>query len=65
LAVLELYLFFYYLGSSVAGSAGGLFFWRAGWPRVASLVGALACCALLVAPRLAKIPPPRHLVAKN
>jgi MFS transporter, YNFM family, putative membrane transport protein len=59
-----LYLFFYYLGSSVTGSAGGLFFSRAGWPGVATLVGAFAGCALIVARRLAEVPPPRHL-AKN
>jgi YNFM family putative membrane transporter len=57
-----LYLFFYYLGSSVVGAAGGLFFSAARWPGVALLVGALAGCALLVALRLAKVPPPRHLV---
>jgi YNFM family putative membrane transporter len=56
-----LYLFFYYLGSSVMGAAGGLFFSAARWPGVALLVGALAGCALLVALRLAKVPPPRHL----
>ncbi|WP_246731567.1 MFS transporter [Methylocapsa sp. S129] len=56
-----LYLFFYYLGSSVAGSAGGWFFSRAGWPGVAGWIGALACGALIVALRLARTPPPRHL----
>jgi YNFM family putative membrane transporter len=56
-----LYLLFYYLGSSVAGSTGGLFYSFAGWPGVALLVGGLAVCALWIALRLAKIPPPRHL----
>ena len=41
-----LYLFFYYLGSSVAGSAGGLFCARGGWPGVAALVGGLGLAAL-------------------
>jgi MFS transporter, YNFM family, putative membrane transport protein len=59
-----LYLFFYYLGSSMAGSAGGWFFSRAGWPGVAGWVGALAGGALWVALRLAKTPPPRHLAGK-
>ena len=59
-----LYLFFYYLGSSVAGSAGGWFFSRAGWPGVAGWIGALAGGALVVALRLAKVPPPRHLANK-
>ena len=53
----SLYLFFYYLGSSVAGSCGG-FFWSAwGWPGVAALVGALLILALLIALRLAALPP--------
>ena len=56
-----LYLFFYYLGSSVAGTIGGWFFSRAGWPGVVALVGALSGGALVVALRLAKVPPPRHL----
>jgi YNFM family putative membrane transporter len=56
-----LYLFFYYLGSSVAGSAGGWFFSRAGWPGVALWISVLAGGALVVALRLAKVPPPRHL----
>jgi YNFM family putative membrane transporter len=59
-----LYLLFYYLGSSIVGAAGGLFFSRAGWPGVAALVGALAIAALLAARRLAKVPPPRHLAGK-
>jgi YNFM family putative membrane transporter len=56
-----LYLFFYYLGSSAAGSLGGLFYARAGWPGVAGMVGALVGGALIVALRLATVPPPRHL----
>jgi YNFM family putative membrane transporter len=54
-----LYLLFYYLGSSVAGSTGGLFFSWLGWPGVAGWVGALACGALAAALRLADVPPPR------
>jgi YNFM family putative membrane transporter len=57
-----LYLFFYYLGSSLAGWAGGLFFARAGWPGVVGLLAALTGSALVVALRLSKVPPPRHLV---
>jgi MFS transporter, YNFM family, putative membrane transport protein len=57
-----LYLFFYYLGSSVAGAVGGLFFSRAGWPGVALFISLLVGCAFFVALRLAKVPPPRHLV---
>jgi len=56
-----LYLFFYYLGSSVVGSAGGLFFSRFGWPGVAGLLGVLTVGALIIALRLSKIAPPAHL----
>jgi YNFM family putative membrane transporter len=56
-----LYLFFYYVGSSLGGWTGGLFYqaWR--WPGVAALVGAMVAAALIVALRLANVPPPRHL----
>ena len=56
-----LYLFFYYLGSSVAGTVGGLVLSRAEWPGVAAFIGALALLALLVAFRLSRAPPPAHL----
>ncbi len=56
-----LYLFFYYLGSSLAGSAGGVFFAWAGWPGVAGLLAAMTGAALVIALRLSKVPPPRHL----
>ena len=56
-----LYLFFYYLGSSVAGTAGGWAFAAGGWPGVAAFIGALAALALLVALKLARVPPPAHL----
>jgi YNFM family putative membrane transporter len=44
-----LYLFFYYVGSSVAGSAGGVFWDRAAWPGVAGFVAALLIIALAMA----------------
>jgi len=53
-----LYLFFYYLGSSVAGSVGGLSYQRWGWNGAAGLIGALLSGALVAAWRLATIPPP-------
>jgi MFS transporter, YNFM family, putative membrane transport protein len=56
-----LYLFFYYLGSSVAGTLGGWALARGGWPGVAGFVGALALCGLFVAMRLSRVPPPAHL----
>jgi len=56
-----LYLFFYYLGSSVSGWVGGLFYAQGRWPGVAGLVGAMLTLALLLAWRLSRVPPPRHL----
>ncbi len=58
-----LYLFFYYAGSSLAGSAGGWAFAHGGWPEVVAFVGALSGLALLVALRLSRVPPPAHLLA--
>ncbi len=58
-----LYLFFYYLGSSVAGTLGGWALAHAGWPGVAGFVALLAGAALLVAFRLSHVPPPAHLRA--
>lgn len=48
-----LYLFFYYLGSSVAGWAGGIFWSARGWRGVAEFVGVLLVVALGVAGRVA------------
>jgi YNFM family putative membrane transporter len=44
-----LYLFFYYMGSSVAGAVGGLFWDAAGWRGVAGYVTALLLVALAMA----------------
>lgn len=52
-----LYLFFYYLGSSVLGSLGGIAWTRAGWPGVAWYCGALGGVALLGALALRVVPP--------
>ncbi len=52
-----LYLCCYYVGSSVAGWAGGLFYAWHGWNGVGSFVGVLALLALLVARRLHHLPP--------
>lgn len=56
-AAASLYLLVYYLGSSVAGSLGGLFWARAGWPGVAGFTAALLAAALVVAARLAELRP--------
>ena len=52
-----LYLFFYYLGSSVLGSAGGFAWTHAAWPGVALFCGALGLLALAGAIILARVPP--------
>jgi len=44
-----IYLFFYYMGSSVAGAVGGLFWQKAHWPGVAGFVAALLLTALAIA----------------
>ncbi len=53
----SLYLFCYYAGSSVAGTAGGFFWHFAGWDGIGGFIVALLIGALLVALRLAKLPP--------
>ncbi len=53
----SLYLFAYYMGSSIAGASGGLFYARWGWNGVALFVGALVLAGLLVALRLYRVPP--------
>lgn len=49
-----LYLFLYYLGSSVVGSGGGIFWAEWGWQGVIGLTGGLIVLALLVARHLAR-----------
>jgi YNFM family putative membrane transporter len=51
-----LYLCLYYLGSSVAGSAGGVFWSRGGWPAVVLFAGALLVVALGCALSLGRRP---------
>ena len=50
----SLYSFAYYLGSSVAGASGGLFYAAGGWRRVAGFIGALWLVGLLIASGLAR-----------
>lgn len=45
----SLYLLFYYLGSSVGGTAGGSAYARGGWGGLAGMVGGCALCALVCA----------------
>jgi YNFM family putative membrane transporter len=53
-----LYLFFYYLGSSVVGSTGGLFWDRWRWPGVAAFVAVLSVTSFVVALGLSASPAP-------
>ncbi|MFP3515874.1 MFS transporter [Pseudomonas sp. SIMBA_077] len=52
----SLYLFCYYAGSSVAGTAGGFFWHYAGWNGIGAFIGGLLILALWVALHLAKLP---------
>ncbi len=53
----SLYLFFYYLGSSVAGTAGGSFWRLYGWAGVVAFLSALLLIALSVSLRLTRLQP--------
>ncbi|EKT4521579.1 MFS transporter [Pseudomonas putida] len=53
----SLYLFCYYAGSSVAGTAGGVFWHQAGWNGIGLFIGSLLTVALLVALHLSRLPP--------
>nr|WP_256584094.1 MFS transporter [Pseudomonas sp. SDI] len=52
----SLYLFSYYAGSSVAGTAGGVFWHYAGWNGIGVFIGSLLVVALLVALKLSRLP---------
>lgn len=53
----SMYLFSYYMGSSIAGAGGGLFYASHGWTGVALFVGVLVLAGLLIALRLFRLPP--------
>lgn len=55
----SLYLFSYYLGSSIAGTAGGFFWQHGGWTGVGLFIAALLAVALGVALHLSRLPPKR------
>ena len=52
-----IYLFFYYLGSSVVGWLSGVVWAHAGWAGVVSMLGAILVAAMLVALRLRGLAP--------
>ncbi|MES2069768.1 MAG: MFS transporter [Pseudomonadota bacterium] len=51
-----LYLFFYYLGSSIIGSCSGALWGREGWNGVVAVLAALLGLGLLVSLRLSRLP---------
>ncbi|MGI4942090.1 MAG: MFS transporter [Janthinobacterium lividum] len=53
----SLYLFAYYMGSSLAGSAGGVFWTRYGWPGVVGMDIGLLLLGLGIALWLTGVPP--------
>jgi YNFM family putative membrane transporter len=53
----SMYLFAYYLGSSIAGACGGLFYAAHGWAGVAGFVAGLWTLGLLIAWRLYDVAP--------
>jgi YNFM family putative membrane transporter len=53
----SLYLFFYYLGSSVVGTAGGVFMGHFGWTGVTLMTGTLILVGLYLSRRLSHIQP--------
>jgi YNFM family putative membrane transporter len=52
----SLYLFSYYVGSSLAGTLGGLFWHLYGWEGVGLFIGSLLVVAVLVSLHLARLP---------
>ncbi|GGL97721.1 MFS transporter [Pseudomonas asuensis] len=52
----SLYLFCYYVGSSIAGTLGGVFWHEAGWNGVGLFIATLLVGALAVALHLARLP---------
>ncbi|CAM5227326.1 MFS transporter [Rhodanobacter lindaniclasticus] len=53
----SVYLFCYYMGSSIAGASGGLFYAAHGWNGAALFVGTLVLAGLLIALALTRLPP--------
>jgi YNFM family putative membrane transporter len=52
----SLYLFAYYLGSSISGTLGGVFWLHGGWQGVAVMITLLIVAALLTASLLLRMP---------
>jgi YNFM family putative membrane transporter len=60
-----IYLFFYYLGSSVVGWVSGIVWAHAGWPGVVSMLGAVLLAAMAVGLRLRGLAPLEPLQPAN
>jgi MFS transporter, YNFM family, putative membrane transport protein len=56
----SLYLFFYYMGSSILGSVGGIAWGHGGWPGIVAYTGLLVIVGLAVSGRLRRV---EHTVA--
>ncbi|NTW99829.1 MAG: MFS transporter, partial [Geobacteraceae bacterium] len=52
----SLYLFSYYLGSSISGTFGGIIWIRFGWSGVAAMIAALIAAAFGVVSLLLRMP---------
>lgn len=52
----SLYLFAYYLGSSISGTVGGVFWLQGGWNGVAAMIAILIITAFAVASLLLRLP---------
>ncbi|HET7569549.1 MAG TPA: MFS transporter [Gammaproteobacteria bacterium] len=52
----SMYLFSYYMGSSIAGASGGVFYASDGWNGVSGFAGVLVVAGLLISWRLRHIP---------
>lgn len=50
-----LYLFFYYAGSSIGGTASGIFYSHFGWSGVVSMIVILAAIAIMISIRLGNL----------
>jgi YNFM family putative membrane transporter len=61
----SLYLFSYYLGSSVAGTLGGIFWHAAGWDGVGLFIASLLLVSFAVALHLARLRPLPELRAAH
>lgn len=61
----SLYLFFYYAGSSIGGTLGGLFWSSFGWGGVVAMIAGFVLIGLALAARLFKVPAAAALQAKK